>query len=102
MTQAPLQAPEIPLQFAHTVRTFSLLPPKTNPRSVIAEHRERGPRRYHYTAALVAELAGAPLSAVRRAAAKVPGREPYLDLRSLRSVIAWVSRQRACRGLGAL
>jgi hypothetical protein len=64
--------------------------------------RERGPRRYHYTAALVAELAGAPLSAVRRAAAKVPGREPLLDLRSLRSVIAWVSRQRACRGLGAL
>lgn len=84
------------------MRTFSLIPPKTNPRSAIAGHRERGPRRYHYTAALVAELAGAPLSAVRRAIAKVPGREPLLDLRSLRSVIAWVSRQRACRGLGPL
>ncbi len=86
------------------MRTFDLFPPKTNPRTALAgEHRERGPRRYHYTAPQVAALAGAPLSAVRRAITRPPcGAEPQLDLRSLGSVIAWVCRQRACRGMASL
>lgn len=86
------------------MRTFDPIPPKTDPRTILrGEHRERGPRRYHYTAPAVAELAGAPLSAVRRAAAKPrDGATPQLDLRSLASVVSWVCRQRAARGMAAL
>lgn len=55
--------------------------PGQNPRSD-PRHRERGPRRYTYTAYDVAELAGRSVSTVRQSG---------IDLSSLREVVEYIA-----------
>jgi hypothetical protein len=52
-------------------------------------------RKRHYDVDEVQQLSGAPASSVRRAVTAG-------HLKDLRSVIAWVNRQRAARGMGPL
>lgn len=68
------------------------LRPGQDPRKQLAQHRERGQATYRFTQAEVAEVAGAPISAVRRARQRG-------EIRSwtLRDVVPWVIREQARR-----
>ncbi|TXH50583.1 MAG: hypothetical protein E6Q97_20125 [Desulfurellales bacterium] len=70
----------------------SRLRPGENPRDRLEQHRERGIAAYRFTQADVAEAAGAPLSAVRRARQR--GEIPSW---TLRDVVPWVIREQARR-----
>lgn len=68
------------------------LRPGQDPRKQLVQHRERGVAAYRFTQADVAEAAGAPISAVRRARQRG-------EIRSwtLRDVVPWVIREQARR-----
>lgn len=72
-------------------------PVGTNPRAVVKNHRERGPKRYHFKLSDIAEASGAPLSTVRRAATRARGCAPRLDPANLSSVVDFVLAERARR-----
>lgn len=65
--------------------------PGENPRVVLKNHRERGPKKWSFTYADIAKACGITAKTVRNAAA---GKSPELDMTDLKSLVRFVAKHK--------